>query len=220
MYVVRNRRHAPHRLEACVTFVLVFFSGLVYIFGMNKKSLAVLSLAVLALGAPALARDFSDDHRGGGGQSRDHGGSHSGGHGVYISGGRGAYISGGRYDHGSSYGRHYYGGYDYGNSWGYRPRWNFGFGISTWPYGGPYYYDYEPGVVYSRPVYIERPVYAGRSLEAEVQRALSSKGYHVGAIDGEVGPQTRAAIRAYQDNRGLAVTGRIDTTLLRSLKLL
>ena len=54
-------------------------------------------------------------------------------------------------------------------------------------------------------------------LAVDVQRALARKGYYRGGIDGDIGPGTRAAIRSYQYNRGLEVTGRIDGALLRSL---
>ena len=70
-------------------------------------------------------------------------------------------------------------------------------------------------------VYVERDraEYRG-SVEVDVQRELRRKGYYGGAVDGDIGPQTRASIRAYQVDRGLPVTGRIDTPLLRSLRLL
>jgi hypothetical protein len=82
------------------------------------------------------------------------------------------------------------------------------------PYGyGPYYYA-PPVVVTSRAAYAEEG-----SVEIDVQRALVHTGYYSGPVDGAVGPQTRAAIRAYQADRGLPVTGRIDGSLLRSLHL-
>ena len=102
----------------------------------------------------------------------------------------------------------------------------------------PYYYG-GPAVVYSRPVYVderpvyvdERPVYVNERpvyysapraepIEVAVQKALARRGYFGGVIDGDVGPQTRAAIRVFQVDRGLPVTGRIDGNLLRELGLL
>lgn len=50
-----------------------------------------------------------------------------------------------------------------------------------------------------------------------VQRALSARGYYGGPIDGDIGPGSRAAIRAYQADHGMEVTGEIDGQLLRSL---
>lgn len=58
-----------------------------------------------------------------------------------------------------------------------------------------------------------------RSLEVDVQVALSRRGYYRGPIDGDIGPGSRAAIRAYQYDRGLPVTGGIDRYLMRSLGL-
>ena len=61
--------------------------------------------------------------------------------------------------------------------------------------------------------------YGYSSLEVNVQRALSRKGYYTGPIDGDIGPGTRSAIRTYQDDQGLRVTGRIDSALLRTLRI-
>jgi len=60
----------------------------------------------------------------------------------------------------------------------------------------------------------------GHSLAFQVQRKLKRLGYYSGAVDGEVGRGTRAAIRAYQEENGLEVNGQIDSPLLRSLGLL
>jgi peptidoglycan hydrolase-like protein with peptidoglycan-binding domain len=57
----------------------------------------------------------------------------------------------------------------------------------------------------------------GGGLAADVQVALRKRGYYRGPIDGSIGPASRGGIRAYQANRGLYITGRIDRTLLRSL---
>ena len=56
-------------------------------------------------------------------------------------------------------------------------------------------------------------------LAVDVQRALARRGFYRGGVDGDVGPGTRAAIRAYQYEHRLEVTGRIDGSLLRSLGL-
>jgi putative peptidoglycan binding protein len=56
-----------------------------------------------------------------------------------------------------------------------------------------------------------------RSLEADVQVALSRRGYYRGPIDGDIGPGSRGAIAAYQRDHGLAVTGNINSALIRSL---
>jgi peptidoglycan hydrolase-like protein with peptidoglycan-binding domain len=54
---------------------------------------------------------------------------------------------------------------------------------------------------------------------AQVQENLRRMGYYRGQVDGLSGPSTRAAIRAYQIDRGLQVTGRIDSELLEDLGL-
>jgi hypothetical protein len=77
---------------------------------------------------------------------------------------------------------------------------------------------YEP----RREIYIEpapRSYYGARPIEADVQLALRRNGYYYGPIDADLGPGTRAAIRDYQYDRRLPITGRIDTYLLRSLGL-
>ena len=50
-----------------------------------------------------------------------------------------------------------------------------------------------------------------------VQVALMGQGLFDGPIDGNVGPKTRAAIRQYQENQGLTVTGTITPETLDSL---
>jgi hypothetical protein len=85
------------------------------------------------------------------------------------------------------------------------------------PYG--YGYGYGPSVS----VNVHRSYSSGSSsgysddLAAEVQSELRRRGYYRGPVDGDVGPGTRNAIRAYQYDRGLPATGRIDRSLLRSL---
>ena len=52
-----------------------------------------------------------------------------------------------------------------------------------------------------------------------VQLALRDAGYYHGMIDGLVGPQTRAAIAAYQRDNGLEVTAAVDEPTLVTLGL-
>lgn len=54
-------------------------------------------------------------------------------------------------------------------------------------------------------------------LAAPVQRALTALGYDPGPVDGDPGPATRAAIRAYQSGAGLEVDGQITQGLLARL---
>jgi peptidoglycan hydrolase-like protein with peptidoglycan-binding domain len=51
----------------------------------------------------------------------------------------------------------------------------------------------------------------------ELQRKLSSRGYHVGAADGVMGPATRAAIKDFQRAENLEVTGRPNRETLSAL---
>jgi peptidoglycan hydrolase-like protein with peptidoglycan-binding domain len=50
-----------------------------------------------------------------------------------------------------------------------------------------------------------------------VQNRLVELGYDVGEVDGLLGPKTRAALRAFQQNRGLSVTGLPDGATQRAL---
>jgi hypothetical protein len=57
------------------------------------------------------------------------------------------------------------------------------------------------------------------SLPAAVQQELARRGYHPGEADGVLGPQTRNAIAAFQNDQRLPVTGRIDRSVLSALNL-
>jgi hypothetical protein len=124
------------------------------------------------------------------------------------------------HDHHHGYYNGYYGGY-YGRPYGY------GYGGYGYGYGYPAYYGPTIGLsFYSRPRYdgyyssrVYRGSVADNSLAVDVQRALRSRGYYYGSVDGIIGSGSRSAIRAYQRDRGLAITGRIDRDLLRSLRI-
>ena len=118
-----------------------------------------------------------------------------------------------------------------------------GFGPRPSPYyypapAYPYYAPYAP--VYSSPVYVpppvvyqQAPVYYGTPVPnryasqvsvgdeqlMQAQGALRRLGYYKGNIDGLSGPAMRAAVRAYQVDRGLPVTGRLDEDTFQSLGL-
>ena len=118
-----------------------------------------------------------------------------------------------------------------------------GFGPRPSPYyypapAYPYYAPYAP--VYSGPVYVpppvvyrQAPVYYGTPAPSryasqvsvgdeqmmQAQGALRRLGYYKGNIDGLSGPAMRAAVRAYQVDRGLSVTGRLDEDTFQSLGL-
>ena len=59
----------------------------------------------------------------------------------------------------------------------------------------------------------------GSSLVAQVQRKLKRLGLYEGPVDGDLGRGTRGAIRAFQGEHELAVTGNLDRPTLRALGL-
>lgn len=52
---------------------------------------------------------------------------------------------------------------------------------------------------------------------AEVQKTLKSKGYEVGSVDGKWGPQSMAALKQYQRENDLQVTGSLNRETAESL---
>jgi hypothetical protein len=165
----------------------------------NLLSLRLLSLlAGVALMTPAtgLAKDKD--------RGRDHGSRGSWSH-------RG-------HDHDRHSDHHWGGNRSYRGS-SYRGYYPYSYGYRPFGYGYGYGYNYGPSVsIYSS---YSRPSYAYDSyaddLAVDVQRALKRRGYYRGGVDGDIGPGSRAAIRQYQANHRLPVTGRIDRDLLRSL---
>jgi hypothetical protein len=98
-------------------------------------------------------------------------------------------------------------------------------------FGGGYYY-FDRGYWYPAYGYDSRyttyrfdePIYGYNSLEpgqvlVNVQRELRRQGYYRGAIDGLIGPQTRAALARYQRDNGLYVTRAVDGPTLAALGL-
>ena len=59
---------------------------------------------------------------------------------------------------------------------------------------------------------------ADTELALEIEQQLQQHGYAVGAVDGVVDAGTREAIRAYQADAGLAITGNADDPLLAHLQ--
>lgn len=151
-------------------------------------------------------------------------GHHHGGHHYHHGGGYGYRPYCAPVSYGSYYAPRYYGGSGLSIGFSTAPAY---YGSGSYYGGGNYYgsgayYDSYP----TRTVYRGGPVVSYRAsarydedLAVDVQRALARRGFYRGAIDGDVGPGTRAAIRSYQYRRGFEVTGRIDGTLLRSLQL-
>lgn len=60
---------------------------------------------------------------------------------------------------------------------------------------------------------------SSRSMMRSAQQQLKSSGYYTGRIDGIDGRMTRAAIRKFQTDNNLAVTGRLDTETIQKLGL-
>lgn len=56
------------------------------------------------------------------------------------------------------------------------------------------------------------------STVKDVQARLSDLGYDPGPADGQLGPKTRAAIRAYQKDTGLKADGQVTASLLERIK--
>jgi peptidoglycan hydrolase-like protein with peptidoglycan-binding domain len=59
---------------------------------------------------------------------------------------------------------------------------------------------------------------ADRDPVKAAQTALKARGYDVDEPDGKLGPKTRAAVRKFQKDEGLKVTGRLDTETMERLK--
>lgn len=67
-----------------------------------------------------------------------------------------------------------------------------------------------------KPVHIER-ICPGYEVKG-VQARLNHLGYKSGLVDGDVGPQTKDALRQYQKTKGLAVTGTPNKKTQRELR--
>jgi peptidoglycan hydrolase-like protein with peptidoglycan-binding domain len=55
------------------------------------------------------------------------------------------------------------------------------------------------------------------SVVRSAQEALNQRGYNPGAIDGQYGPDTQAAVRQFQQASGIAQTGDLDSRTLSAL---
>jgi len=60
---------------------------------------------------------------------------------------------------------------------------------------------------------------AARARLRQVQERLQAAGFSPGPLDGRLGPQTRAALRHYQQRKGLRVTGTLDPQTLKALRI-
>jgi hypothetical protein len=86
----------------------------------------------------------------------------------------------------------------------------------------PEYYDDSSSYTYRyAPAYRERVVEgrATESLATDVQTELARRGYYRAPIDGIIGEGTRRALRNFQNDAGLPVTGRMDRATIGELGL-
>jgi hypothetical protein len=104
----------------------------------------------------------------------------------------------------------------------------FDFGFSG--FGYPYYYQYDypyyyPYAYYNYDTYLSGYKYGDYRISRSgpvtsyVQSALGKRGYYRGPIDGVIGFSSRRAIRNFQTDQGLPVTGSIDRKLLSVLRI-
>lgn len=98
----------------------------------------------------------------------------------------------------------------------------FGSGYYFWD-SGYWYPAYGYDSRYNSYSYDE-PIYGYNDLDpaqviSTVQTELQRLGYYRYAVDGTMGPATRAALANYQRDRGLSITAAIDGPTLRSLGL-
>jgi hypothetical protein len=91
--------------------------------------------------------------------------------------------------------------------------WNLGYWYPAFGYS-PFYNNYA----YSEPIYGYNNLAPGQVIE-NVQLALRDQGYYPGAIDGLIGPQTRAALSSFQHDHGLIATSAVDEPTLVALGL-
>jgi hypothetical protein len=99
----------------------------------------------------------------------------------------------------------------------------YGYGYDFYPYGSyadaNYYDDSYASNQYPPDTAANQPEYDAGSQVGNVQSALAREGYYDGAIDGRLGPATEKALRRYQRDHGLPVTGGISRAVIEALQL-
>jgi hypothetical protein len=126
-----------------------------------------------------------------------------------------------RHDHDHNHGydwyrnNGYYYDHDYYRTYHRHRYYNDALGVFLFSVTAPptYVYESAPAVSY------DSGYGYGYEIRVAVQEELARAGYYDGSYDGVVGPGTRSAIYAYQQDYGLYATGRIDDQLLQSLGL-
>ena len=69
-----------------------------------------------------------------------------------------------------------------------------------------------------KPTRAEAPL-ADPATVSDLQLRLKTLGYDPGPADGQLGPKTRAAIRAYQRDTGLKADGMVTSSLLKRMQI-
>ncbi len=90
--------------------------------------------------------------------------------------------------------------------------WNNGYWFPAWGYDTSHNY-----YAYDGPIYVGREVRPPDQVIADVQAELQQMGYYTGEVDGLLGPLTREALTAYQEDEGLTPTAAMDEPTLDSL---
>jgi hypothetical protein len=101
----------------------------------------------------------------------------------------------------------------------------YAYGYGYYPYGSYYdnaAYSYDDRYAqneYSADTDYSQPAEESGSRVSNVQSALAREGYYDGPIDGSLGPATQKALRRYQRDHGLQVTGSVSRGVLEALRL-
>jgi hypothetical protein len=91
---------------------------------------------------------------------------------------------------------------------------NAGYWYPAWGYNASAQY-----YAYDGPIYVGQRAQPPDQVIAQTQDLLQQMGYYTGEVDGLLGPLTREALTAYQNDNGLTQTAAIDQPTLDSLGL-
>jgi Putative peptidoglycan binding domain len=191
--------------------------GYLFMRFMKGSLLGLVVASILAL-APTVA--FA---RGGGGGG--HGGGFGGGHGGGFGHGGGHFAGFAGHSfaghsfaehqgaHFARYGDHFrhHGDFFLGSPFGYGDAYS-----DDYPYFD--YNDYGDGGYYDGQ-YDSAEVAPSEETIVAVQKQLAQLGYYHGPIDGLIGPQTDKAISWFQSVDKLSITGKIDDSTLKALRI-
>ena len=79
------------------------------------------------------------------------------------------------------------------------------------------YFRYERGRFKKSPE-VDGGGSSGNAMVRKAQQVLSELGLYTGAVDGLTGPKTEAAIRAFQSQMALDVTGKLDIATMKAIR--